>query len=182
MRRMIATLRPWRWSAGPCLSSFVFVARALSPRNSDRHFSIPRFCRVAQNIFQDSMNDEIWITPDRRREMGISRRRQREVAHVFLRIARLVQRTQHQVGKNPFCRLAGNLLRQLLVHARCNVHFFRDFNFPRALARAVTRAAIRLGLYPLNGQRTDAQRVAESRGNDFKVVNALGVWLLVYTV
>ena len=55
-------------------------------------------------------------------------RRQREVAFVDLRVARLLQRAQHQVRQDALLRLARDLLRQLLIHARRDVHLFRNFD------------------------------------------------------
>ena len=114
--------------------------------------------------------------------MGIGRRGQRKVSQVLFGIARLLQRAQHQEGKNALFRLAGDLLRQLLIHARRDVHFFRNLDLAGALARAVVGAAVGLELHPLNGQRPYAQRITESCGDHFKVVNPLGVGLLVNPV
>ena len=69
------------------------------------------------------MNDEIWITADWRREMGVSRGRQREVTDVFLRITRLFERTQHQVGDDALFGLADDLADEALVMLRRDAHF-----------------------------------------------------------
>src|SRR6185437_6408341 len=130
----------------------------------------------------NAVNDEVRITANGRSEMGIGGGSQREVAFVFLRVARLLQRTQHQVGKDAFLRLAGNLLGQFLVHARRDVHFFGQFEFPRTLAGAVTGAAVGLELETLHRQSAYSQGVAKSGGNGFKLVNPLGIGLLMDAV
>ena len=60
--------------------------------------------------------------------------------------------------------------------------FFRDFDFARALAGTVVGAAVGFHLHAMDGQRADAERISESRGDDFEVVDALGVGLLVDAV
>src|SRR6185312_3830787 len=61
-------------------------------------------------------------------EMRVSIRGQGEVAFIELRIARLLERTQHQERQHALFRLAGDLLHQLLVHARGYVDFFRQLD------------------------------------------------------
>ena len=70
--------------------------------------------------------------------MRIGSRGQRKVTQVLLGIARLFQRAQHQKGENALFRFAGDLLRQLLIHARRDVHFFRNLDLPRLPASAVS--------------------------------------------
>ena len=154
-------------------------------RRSDsyRDFSVHLFCRVAQHFFQNAVDDEVGIAADGRGEMRVGWRRQREVAAIFLGVARLLQRAQHQVRQNAFLRLAGDFLGKLLIHARRDVNFFGNFDVSGVLAGAV-RASRRsaLNCTRLTGKRSDAERVAELRGDDFEVVDALGIGLFVDAV
>src|SRR5438876_10809545 len=86
---------------------------------------------LAQYFFQDPVDDQIWIPPYGRGEVRVSIRRQREVSFSLLRVARLAQGAQHEIRKNPLLRLAGDFLRELLIHARRYVHVLRDFDLPR---------------------------------------------------
>ena len=106
-------------------------------RHSDRNASLFAFGRIAQHIFQNAVHDQVRIPPNRRSEMRVRRGRQREVALVLLRVARLFQRTQHQVRQDALLRLARNFLRQLLIHARRDVDFFRQFDGLRLPSRRV---------------------------------------------
>ncbi len=60
--------------------------------------------------------------------------------------------------------------------------FLRDLDFTRAFACTVAGAAVGLELHALDGQRPDTERIAESSGDNFKVVNPFGVGLLVDAV
>src|SRR6202035_4950237 len=60
--------------------------------------------------------------------------------------------------------------------------FFRNFDFPRTFARAVTRTTLGLELHPLNGQRAHAQGIAEGGGDHFEFINPLGIGLLMHAV
>src|SRR5579864_8734135 len=135
-----------------------------------------------QHGFQDAVNDQVGIAANGRGEMGVGRGSQGEVAFVLLRVARLLQRAQHQVRKDALLRLAGNLLGQLLVHAGGDVHLFGQLDFPRALASAVAGAAVSLELEALHRQSAYSQGVAKGGGNGFELVNPLGIGLLVNAV
>ena len=65
--------------------------------------------------------------------MGVGDRGQREVTHVLFGISRLLERSQHEEGKNSLFRFARNLFRQLLIHARRDVHFFGNLDLPLPL-------------------------------------------------
>src|ERR1035441_6438988 len=107
----------------------------LSRADSDAVFSV--FGGIAQHVFQDTVNDEVGIAPDGRSEMRINRSGQREVALVDLGVARLLQGAQHQVRQDALFRFARNLLRQLLIHARGNVHFLGDLDDVRIAPAAM---------------------------------------------
>ena len=134
---------------------------------------------VAQHLLQDSVHDQIRIAANRRCEVRVRWRGQREVAFVLLRVARLLQRAQHQVRQDALLRLARDLLRQLLIHARRDVDVFRDLQRLGALSGAGAFAPLGLELHPLDRQRADAQRIAETRGDGLEVHHALGIGLLV---
>ncbi len=70
------------------------------------------------------MHDQVGIAADRRGEVGISLGREREMADILLRVARLLQRPQHQVGKNALLGLAFQALGQPLVVPRADLQLF----------------------------------------------------------
>ena len=114
--------------------------------------------------------------------MRISRGGESEVAFVLFRVTRLLERAQHQERQDSLLRLARNLLRQLLVHARGDVHLFGNLNLPRILTAAVARSLVGLELHSLDGQRTHAQRVSKARRHGRKVKDLLRVRLFVDAV
>ncbi len=59
---------------------------------------------------------------------------------------------------------------------------FGHFDFADALAGAASVAAVGFQLHALDGQGADSQRVSEGGGDDFEVVDALGVGLFVDAV
>src|SRR5271156_571739 len=89
-----------------------------------------RHVRIFQRPFQRPVHDQIRIAPDRRREMRVFLRRQRKMSQHVHRIARLLQRTQHQIRKNPLFRLPRDSFRQPLVMLRPYVHFFHRGHSP----------------------------------------------------
>ena len=80
---------------------------------------------AGRSSFQNAMHNQVRIAPDGRGEMCVGARRQREVAQVLFRVARLLQRAQHEVGKDALLRLALQALGQPLVMPR------RDFQVDR---------------------------------------------------
>ena len=78
------------------------------------------------------MHDQIGITADGRSEMGIGLGREREVADVLFRIARLFKRAQHQVGKDALLRLTLQALGQPLVVPRADLQFFCLYSLDEA--------------------------------------------------
>src|SRR3954449_11016048 len=97
---------------------------------------------------------------------------------VLFRVACLLQRTQHEVREDALHRRPFNLLRQLLVHARRDMHVFGDLDWTRLLARTTTIAALSAGLEPFYFQCAHAERKPKSRGQVFKIEDALGIGLL----
>ena len=82
------------------------------------------------------MHDQVGVAADRRREVRVTGCRQREVAQVFFRVARLLERPQHQVAQDAFLRFPGDLGGQLLVHAGSDVYVFWYLNLTCLLAGA----------------------------------------------
>ena len=107
---------------------------------------------------------------------------QGEVSAILFGVAGLLQRAQHEKTQNSFFWFARDLLREFLIHARGDVDFFGHFDFADALAGAAGVAAVGFQLHALNGQRAYSQRVSESGGDDFEVVDAFGVGLFVDAV
>ena len=73
--------------------------------------------------------------------MRVGRRGEREVTLIHFRIACLLERAQHQIGKNAFLRFPGDFLCQLLVHARGDVDVLGNLVQPRIASTAVTLAS-----------------------------------------
>ena len=139
-------------------------------------------CGISQHFFQNSMHDQVGIAADRRSEVRVTWRRQREVADVLFRVASLLERAQHQVTQDALFRFACDFGGQLLIHAGSDVNIFRNFDGARLFAGAARGAAVALELHALNGQRADAERVAEGCGDHFEVVDAFGVRLFVDSI
>src|SRR5271157_1835260 len=95
---------------------------------------------------------------------------------------RSLKQAQHEVREDALLRLAGNFLRQLLVHARRDVDVLGYLDGLRTAPAAVALAALGAHLHPLHRQRPDAQRIAEPGSDGLEVVNALWVGLLVDAV
>jgi hypothetical protein len=120
----------------------------------------------------NAVDDEVRVAADGRREVGVARRRQREVALVLLTVSGLAQRTEHEMGEDTFLRLARYFDRQLLIHTRSHGNIFRDLILARLLAparpAAPLLASLRLHGHSLHRQRTQAERVAKAGSHSFK--------------
>jgi hypothetical protein len=77
-----------------------------------------RGVRMSDGPFQDAMDDEIGITANGRSEVGVFVEAERKVAKRIGGVARLLQRTQHEIGENALLGLAGEFLHQALVMLR----------------------------------------------------------------
>ena len=132
---------------------------------------------------QNAMHDEIRVTADGRREMRVGGRGEREVAEVFLRISRLLERAQHQVGENALLGLARQPLGQTLVVPRRDaevagleafvgalVAFLAAGGVPTRDAKAPERRAVH------------SERVAERRRDFLELENFFRVGCLVNAV
>src|SRR6185312_10368860 len=82
------------------------------------------------------MHDEIWVAADGRGEVRIAGSGEREVALVLLAVAGLAEGAQHEIGEDALLWLAGDLRRELLVHARRDGDVFRDLVPPLRPASA----------------------------------------------
>src|SRR5579859_2398808 len=135
----------------------------------DSHAALTR----SKNRFSDAVHDQVGIAADGRREMGVAGRGQRKVAFVLFAVARLAQRTEHEVGKDPLLRLAGYLERQLLIHARGHGDILCDLILSRLLTAARTAAslltALRLHGYPFHRQSTQAEGVTKGSRHGFEL-------------
>src|SRR5690349_12941096 len=87
------------------------------------------------------MHDQIRIPSNRGSEVRVRRSGQRKVSFILLRVARLLQRAQHQVRQNALLRLPRDLLRQLLVHARGDVDVLRNLVLPWIASAAMPLAS-----------------------------------------
>ncbi len=185
MRRMIAAFGPRRrriFLILACRGAGGLQRRRRDGKNSNRDFPVVLFGRFEQHRFQNSMDYQVGIAADGRGEMRVTWCRQREVAEIFFRVARLLERAQHQVTQDALFRLARDFGGQLLVHARSDVHFLGNFDGAGLFAGAARGAAVALELHALNRQRTHAERISECRRDHFEIVNALGVGLFVNSI
>src|SRR3972149_1927320 len=91
------------------------------------------------------MHNQVGVAADRRGEMRVGGRGQGEVAQTLLRVARLLQGAQHQIGENPLLGPPGNFFRQSLVVTWGDVKAFRYF---QPALRAPPSAAPVALLYP----------------------------------
>ena len=101
------------------------------------------------------------------------------MAFVDLRVARLLERAQHQVAQNPLLRRALDAMRQLLIHSRRYRNVFRQFVGPRRAAGALRIAAVALHLDALDRQRAQAERVAKAGGQILELDHAARLRLFV---
>ena len=104
---------------GPSVATRFFAART---RVRIRH-AHRRYRRIFERPFQRAMNDQVRVAANGRGEMRVLLRGEREMAEQIGGIARLLERTQHQVGKDSLLGLAGNLFGESLIVLRANVHF-----------------------------------------------------------
>ena len=127
------------------------------------------------------MHDQVGIAPDGRGEVRIARAGQRKVALVPLAVARLLQRTQHQVAQDALLRLARDLRGEPLIHLRRHGNRLGDLvradHAPAPASDGI--APVGLHRHPLHGQAGKSERVAEAAGRLLEVEDALGVGRLV---
>ena len=83
------------------------------------------------------MHDEVRIAADGRCEVRVGRRGQSEVAFIDLRVARLAQRTQHQVAQDALFGLALDFRGKFLIHARRDRDVFGHLVLARPAAGAL---------------------------------------------
>ena len=99
------------------------------------------------------MHDQIGIAADGRGEMRVGAGGEREVSFVDLGVPRPLERPQHEVRKNALLWLAGDFLRELLVHARGDVDVFGNLDRLCAASAAVALSLVAAQLHALDGQR-----------------------------
>src|SRR4029077_3917628 len=93
---------------------------------------------MRQGPLEDAMDDQVRIAANGRGEMGVLIKGQREMPQWFVSVARLLERTQHQVRQDSLFRLARDLLSKPLVVLRPNLKILRAWKLDdhRPLARA----------------------------------------------
>src|ERR1700733_10963454 len=138
----------------------------MGPRRTMAVFANHALARdsLTKQRLANAMHDQVRIAPDRRSEMRVARRSQRKMALVDLRVARLLERAQHQVTQDPLLRLACNPRRELLIHPRRHRHVFRHLIRPRIALIAPSTlllAAISARLKLLHWQRAQSKRIPE---------------------
>ena len=134
------------------------------------------------------MNDEVGITANRRSEMSVLVRREREMAQNIGGVAGLLERAQHQIGKNPLLRLSGNFLREALIVLRTNIDFIGGGQRDRHRAHAAALSTAGSGFLPhrtvADGYAAlreifDPQGIAESLGEFLEFENLFRVGFFV---
>ncbi len=73
---------------------------------------------IFERPFQDAMHDEVGIAADGRREMGVFLDGESEVPQCVGGVARLLERAQHQVGKDALFGFSGDFFGEPLVVLR----------------------------------------------------------------
>ena len=126
--------------------------------------------------------------------MRVFLRGQREMAEQIGGIARLLERTQHQVGKDALFGFAGNFFRQPLIMLRANVHFVRggqrDAHGPHAAPGRCSSRARACGRHHVPcftanaalGEIVHAQRIAESLREFLEFQHVLRIGLFVHAM
>ncbi len=128
------------------------------------------------------MHNEVGITSDRRREVRISGRGEREVALVHLGVAGLREGAQHEVAEDALFRLAFDARGEFLVHARGDGDVLWHFVLAGIAALSAGFAALTAGNDTLDGKRSETKRITEAGGELFELDDAARVGLLVNAV
>ena len=147
---------------------------------------------MRQGPFEHAMNDQVGVAPDRRSEVSVLVKSQREMPQRLIHIASLLERTQHQIRQDSFFRLAGDLLCEPLVMLRPDLEVLsvRKRDDHRAVSRTsiLPAAAPRAGKppmadgYALFRQIGDPQRISKSVCELFEFKDFLRVWLFMNAV
>ena len=119
---------------------------------------------------QNAVHDQIGIAADGRGEVRVAGGGQREVARVYIAIARLLERAQHQVAQDALLRLAFDLRDQLLIISRREMRIYRS---------ATSSGPCAIAPLSFTGERFTgwrrAERIAELRRDLFEFDHALGI-------
>src|ERR1700689_3120291 len=118
----------------------------------------------------NAVNNKVRVAADGRSEVGVARCGPGEVALIFFAVARLPQGTEHEMSEDALLRLARDLERQLLIHARGDGNILRDLVLARLAALACAAASstashfapFRLHSHALHRQWAQAKRVAKT--------------------
>src|SRR5215467_13158339 len=100
--------------------------------------------------FQDAVDDKIRIAANRRSEVRVFVKAQRKVTERIGGVARLLERTQHEIRKNALFGLADDFANEALIMLRC------DTQLPsgeRDAHRALAAVSVRIGPARLRGRR-----------------------------
>src|ERR1700756_5320213 len=144
--------------------------------------------RMRESPLEYAMDDQIGITANGRSEMSVLIEGERKMTQRLDGIARLLQRTQHQVREDSLLGLTGNFLSEALIVLWSNLKILRARkpDDHSALARAgVPPASPRRRNPPMAngdaflGEPGDPQRITEGMRQLFKFEDLLGVGLFV---
>src|SRR5712692_8179459 len=145
---------------------------------------------MLERPFQNTMNDEVRISPNGRSEMCVFVEAERKMAERLGGVAGLLQGTQHEVGDDAFFRLADNLSNQALIVLRRDAQLAAR---ERHLHATLAAVAVGVGAAGLRGRRDaamtdddlalvqvfDAERVAEGAGQLLELEDFARVGLLM---
>src|SRR5205807_10363729 len=114
-----------------------------------RHWPVAMVSSAAlpQRISEDAVHDQVRVAPNRRGKVCIGWGGQGKVAFILFRVAGLLERAQHEIGKDALFRFSGELLNQLLVHAGGYVHLFRQFDHLSVTSGTVVCEFVATGLH-----------------------------------
>src|SRR3954453_403184 len=128
------------------------------------------------------MHDQVWVATDRGSEMGVAWGGECEVTGVLLRVARLLERSQHKVREDALFRLSLNLCRQSLIHLRRDWNRVRNFMCLCTASGGARVAAITARRHAFHRKVAETERVTELSGGFFKLDDALGIGCFVDAV
>ncbi len=178
---------------------FLELHAAVGPEHRHRLF-LPPFVTTARGAcavgfssahFKMRCTIRSGITPDRRREMRVFPHGEREVSQRVGGVASLLERPQHQVGKNALFGLTRYFFGEALVMLRDYVNFFsrrqRHSHGPQSTPpfASCSRGGLHLPMLhrdPPLRQILDAQRIAERLCQFFEFEYFLWIGLLVNAV
>ncbi len=143
----------------------------------------------AEGGAQQAVDDQVRVAADGRGEVRVAGAGECEVAFVFLAVAGLLERAQHEEGEDALLRSAGDFGREALVHLRGHGDLLGHVVLlggtgaaAVALGSGLRATAVGFHREGLDGQAGEAEGLTVGARNLFKIQDALGVGQLVDAV